>query len=262
MGISKDPIIVTGAASGVGNATARQLIERGHTVISLDIKEPSAAVAAHHPCDLSDPAAIDAVAAKLDGTYASLVNIAGVPHAVGAEKTIAVNILGLRQITDALYDRIADGGTIVNVASIAGNQWRKRREQLGALLATDSFQAGLDWWRQNEAEIDTDAYTFSKEAVVLYTMQLAMQALPRGIRVNDVGPGPIETPIFQDFTDAVGADVMQGMIDMVGRAAQPEDIAEVIVTLTEGEMGWLNGQHIIVDGGMMAGFWSGARRPR
>ena len=93
-------------------------------------------------------------------------------------------------------------------------------------------------------------------------MQMAMQALPRGIRVNDVGPGPIETPIFQDFTDAVGAEVMQNMIDMVGRAAQPKDIAEAIVVLAEGDMGWLNGQHIIVDGGMMAGFWSGARRPK
>lgn len=260
MGLPAGPIVCTGAASGVGDATARRLIERGHQVISVDIKEPSAAVVAHHHCDLSDPASIDAVLAKLDGSCASLLNIAGVPNAVGDEKTIAVNLLGLRQITQGLWDRIADGGTIVNVASIAGNQWRKRREQIAALLATDSFQAGLDWWRAHGETLDTDSYTFSKEAVVLYTMQLAMQGIGRGIRVNDVGPGPIETPIFQDFTDAVGAEVMQNMIDMVGRAAQPIDIAEAIVTLAEGEMGWLNGQHIIVDGGMMAGFWSGARR--
>ena len=64
MGSSGDPIILTGAASGVGDATARQLIERGHQVISLDIKEPRAGVAAHHHCDLSDPASIDAAVAK------------------------------------------------------------------------------------------------------------------------------------------------------------------------------------------------------
>ena len=135
MGSSGDPIILTGAASGVGDATARQLIERGHQVISLDIKEPRAGVAAHHHCDLSDPASIDAAVAKLDGRYASLLNVAGVPNAVGDERTIAVNFLGLRHITQALWDRIADGGTVVNVASIAGNQWRKRREQIAQLLA-------------------------------------------------------------------------------------------------------------------------------
>ncbi len=260
MATAQGPIVLTGAASGVGDATARRLIERGHEVISVDIKQPTAAVAAHHACDLSDPASIDATVAKLDGRYAALLNVAGVPNTVGDEKTVAVNILGLRQVTAGLWDRIADGGAVVNVASIAGNQWRKRRDMIVELLATDSYAAGLDWWRAHADGIGTDSYTFSKEAVVYYTMQLAVQGLSRGIRVNDVGPGPIETPILPDFTEAVGKDMMQTMIDMVGRAAQPADIAEVIVTLAEGQMGWVNGQHIIVDGGMMAGFSTGARR--
>ncbi len=260
MTASEHPIVLTGAASGVGDATARRLIDRGHRVVSIDLKPPSAAVAAHHDCDLSDPEAIQATLARLEGPYASLLNVAGVPSAVGDEKTVAVNVLGLRQLTEGLWDRIADGGTIVNVASIAGNQWRMRREPILALLETDDFAAGLDWWRDNGGDVDIDSYTFSKEAVVLYTMQLAMRGIVRGIRVNDVGPGPIETPIFPDFTDAVGQEVMGNMIDMVGRVGQPQDIAEALVTLAEGEMGWLNGQHIIVDGGMMAGFWSGAKR--
>ncbi|MEQ9640972.1 MAG: coniferyl-alcohol dehydrogenase [Alphaproteobacteria bacterium] len=260
MAIPQGPIILTGAASGVGDATARQLIERGHEVISVDIKQPTAAVAAHHQCDLSDPASIDATLSKLDGRYASLLNVAGVPNTVGDEKTVAVNTLGLRQITQGLWDRLADGGTIVNVASIAGNQWRKRREAIVELLATDSYAAGLDWWRANAETVGTDSYTFSKEAVVFYTMQLAVQGIARGIRVNDVGPGPVETPILPDFTEAVGAELMGKMIDMVGRPAQPGDIAEAIVVLAEGQMGWVNGQHIIVDGGLMAGFGSGTRR--
>ncbi len=260
MSVSRDPIILTGAASGVGDATARRLIARGHEVISIDIKPPSAAVTAHHACDLSDPAAIDAVLGPLDGRYASLLNVAGVPSAVGDEKTVAVNVHGLRHLTEGLWERIADGGTIVNVASIAGNQWRKRREGIAALLATDGFEAGLAWWRENAEAIDTDSYTFSKEAVVVYTMRLAVRGIERGIRVNDVGPGPVDTPLLPDFTEAVGAEVMGNMIDMVGRPGRPEDIAEAIVVLAEGEMGWLNGQHIIVDGGMMAGFWSGAKR--
>ncbi len=242
--------------SGVGDATTQQLIARGHEVISIDIKPPNTAVAAHCSCDLSDPSAIDATVARLNGRYASLLNVTRVPASVGDEKTVAVNILGLRQMTERMWDRIADGGTIVNVASIAKNQWRKRREGITTLLASDSFEGGLAWWRENADKIDTDSYTFSKETVVVYTMR----GLQRGIRVNDIGPGPVDTPILPDFTAAVGAEVMGNMIDMVGRPTRPEDIAEAIVVLSEGEMGWLNGQHIIVDGGMMAGFLSGAHR--
>jgi len=226
-------------------------------VISLDIKEPSAAVKAHHHCDMSRPEAIDAVVAKLPGPFASLLNIAGVPDTVGNELTMRVNTFGLRHLTEALWDRIADGGTVVNVASIAGNNWRKRRGPLNALLDTPDFQSALAWWAANEANIGTDAYTFSKEAVVVYTMRLAGRGLPRGIRVNDVGPGPVQTPLLPDFTQAVGAQNMQQMIDAVGRAARPEEIAEAVVVLAEGEMSWVNGQHIVVDGGLTAGFSAG-----
>ena len=144
-----------------------------------------------------------------------------------------------------------------NLCAVAGNNWRKRRGELAEALATETFAEGQTWWRANADTVGTDAYTFSKEAVVLYTMVLAGRGLARGIRVNDVGPGPIDTPILPDFTTEVGADTMKTMIDMVGRSAQPHDIAEAVVQLAEGHIGWLNGQHIIVDGGMMAGFSSG-----
>src|SRR5262245_34079265 len=183
--------LVTGAASGIGHATAVQLIERGHRVLSLDVKTPTATVAGHTSCDLSDPASIDVALARIQEPISALLNIAGVPGTVGAEKTMRVNLLGLRHLTEALWDRIADNGRIVNVASIAGNNWRKRRGALTELLSTPDFAAGVAWWQANGSGVGTDAYTFSKEAVVLYTMQLAGRGLPRGIRVNDVGLGRI-----------------------------------------------------------------------
>ena len=248
------PVLLTGGASGVGEATAKLLLERGHRVVSLDIKPSGNPEVAHHDCDLSDRASIDAVLAELAGPYSSLLNVAGVPGTVGAEKTFSVNFLGLRYLTERIWDRLADGGTVVNVSSIAGNNWRKRRGYLAEMMATKTFEDGLAWWHENDEAIGTDAYTFSKEAVVFYTMVLACQGLKRGIRVNDVGPGPVDTPILPDFTEDVGAEVMQTMIDMVGRPARPHDIAEALVQLAEAHIGWLNGQHIIVDGGLMAGF--------
>ena len=254
---SEHPILLTGGASGVGEATAKQLLARGHKVVSLDIKPSTNPDITHHHCDLSDPASIDGVLADLTGPYSSVLNVAGVPMAVGNELTMKVNYFGLKYFTEKVWDRIADGGTVVNVASIAGNNWRKRRGLLMELMAIEDFDEGVAWWNKNEETVGTDAYTFSKESVVVYTMRLAGKGLARGIRVNDVGPGPVETPILPDFTNDVGADVMQSMIDVVGRSAQPSDIGEALVTLAEGQISWLNGQHIIVDGGLMAGLSSG-----
>ena len=258
---SQNPFLVTGAASGIGDATARRLIANGHRVVSLDIKEPSAPVDEHHQCDLSDRGAIDTVLSDLKGPYGSLLNIAGVPDTVGDELAMRVNVFGLRHLTEGLWSRIEDGGTVVNVASVAGNNWRKRRDFLNTMLDIDDFDSAYDWWLANHENAGIDAYTLSKEAVVMYTMRLAGVGLTRGIRVNDVGPGPVDTPLLPDFTTAVGPETMAKMIDMVGRAAQPEDIAEVLVVLAEGQMGWVNGQHIVVDGGLSAGFSAGWAQP-
>lgn len=250
------PIIITGASTGIGAATAKRLADAGREVINLDIKKASANVSANYPCDLSDPGAIDAAVKELTGTYASLLNIAGVPGTLPHDKVVAVNTLGLRHLTEALWDRIADHGTVVNVSSIAGNQWKKRFPLHNELLDTPDFASGAAWWAENGKTCGADPYTFSKEAVVVYTMRMAGRGLERGIQVNDVGPGPVDTPIFPDFTSQVGEAQMQWLCDQVGRTGQPDDIAEVLTWLAIGDHRWLNGQHLIVDGGLSAGLSS------
>ncbi len=254
------PVILTGAASGIGDATAKRLLDAGATVISVDVKSPRQAVHEHHECDLSDPGAIDGLIRKLKGPFSSLLNVAGVPESVGGAKCMAINVFGLRKVTEAVFNDIADSGTVVSVSSIAGNNWRKRRQAIVDMLATTSFDDGMAWWAANGNSVGTDPYTFSKETVVLYTMQLAGRGLPRGIRVNDIGPGPVDTPLLPDFAEFAGEEIMDTMIAMAGRAGQPDDIAEALVTLAHGQPGWVNGHHLIVDGGMTAGFSAGWKR--
>src|SRR5262245_48777283 len=110
--------VITGAASGIGHATAVRLIERGHRVLSLDVKTPTAKVASHTSCDLSDPASIDAALSRIEEPISALLNIAGLPGTVGAEKTMCVNLLGLRHLTEPCgIESLTTAGSSMSPAS-------------------------------------------------------------------------------------------------------------------------------------------------
>ena len=246
-------IALTGASSGIGAATAKILMDGGHKLISLDIKDPPPGAAQHIHCDMNDPASIDAAVAQIDGNIDGLLNVAGVPGTVPPEVVMGVNILGLRHLTNALMGRIAQAGAIVNIASIAGFTWQRRANEINEFLDTPDFASGLAWWEANKAGLRIDPYSFSKECVVVLTMRQAGEALKRGARANSVSPGPVETPILPDFKRQAGEGQLDWVIGKTGGAAQPRDIAEVVCFLATGPSRWVNGRDIIVDGGYSAG---------
>ena len=250
-------VVVTGAASGVGDAAARILLEGGAEVVSFDVKEPQIEAHQHIGCDLNDPQSIEQAIAQIEGPVDGLLNIAGVPGTLPPEVVIGVNVLGLRYLSELMLPKINDGGAIVNVASIAGFTWQYRKKEIREFLETEDVAAGLNWWRTNAADLNVDPYSFSKECVVLLTMQQAGMAIGRGVRVNSVSPGPIETPILPDFKKQAGAGQIEWLISKTGRAAQPADIAEVICLLLTDTCRWVNGRDIVVDGGYSAGVTAG-----
>lgn len=139
-GLQGRVLVVTGASSGIGAATAAMLGDRGGQVIGLDIQPPPPGQR-HVHCDLADPASISQVLTVLPASVDGLVNAAGVPGTREGELVFRVNFLGLRELTESLMPRIPAGGSVVQVASTAGSQWAQRLPELHRLLAAGTFPA-------------------------------------------------------------------------------------------------------------------------
>lgn len=118
-------VLVTGAAHGIGAASAARLLAMGAKIVAVDLAEPALACDWHR-ADLSDPASIDALA--LTGGFDALVNAAGLPPRAGAQEAVlAVNYHGLVRLTEAALPLMPKGGAIVSLASKAGARWREYR---------------------------------------------------------------------------------------------------------------------------------------
>ncbi len=240
--------VVTGAASGIGHSVAEQLLDAGASVTSLDRHQPRVAVTRHIEVDLSNPRSIDAALESLVGPYDGLMNVAGVPGTAPGDVVVAVNSLAVRQLSEAFFERLVPGGSITIVSSTAGFGWPERLETIRDLLATDTFEEGAAWFKANPQQ--GNAYNFSKEVTTVYTQSMGLAVAQMGLRINAVLPGPVETPILVDFEESMGKDALDGVKDLLGRHAEPEDIASVVLFLATDAARWVNGQALAVDGGI------------
>jgi len=158
-----DIVVVTGAASGIGTAVTRRFREDGWTTVGID-RTPASEANRCIVCDLSDAASIDAAIAEFHDQISVLCNVAGVPGTARPETVIAVNLLSLRHLTEAILAQVRDGGAVVNVASRAGSNWMNLLGPIKDFLATADSEAGLEWYEEHAP--DMPAYDFSKAALI------------------------------------------------------------------------------------------------
>ena len=242
-------VVITGAASGMGAATTAMLAAAGAEVHALDVAPVSGPCAATYETDCGDPASIDATLDRISSPIHCLFNVAGVPQTHAPDRVFGVNFLGLRHVTERVLDgMMSDGGAIAHVASKAGSGWRNHLPQILEVLATTDLPSGTAWATANLAELG-DPYFFSKECVVVYTMKRAHELLDRGIRMNCLSPGPVESPMMPDFRKALGSSLLDWTAEQVGRMGRPEEMAGPLVFLNSDEASYVNGFDLMADGG-------------
>jgi len=255
-------VLVTGAASGVGAALLDVLseLEAAH-VIALDLNEPRGPHDTFFPVDLSDEAAVRDVIARVDGPVHALFNNAGVSDLQPPPTVLSVNYLALRTLSEALLDRMPDGGAIVNTASMAGALWRKYKEPINELLdidVADDWTAPLEWFEANRAAFAEGPYNFSKGVVGLWTMRASRPTMRQGVRTNAVFPGAIATPLLGEFRQTAGDKINDWTIrEMAGRAVEPREVATTLAFLGSPAASYVNGVNLDIDGGFGAAMTTG-----
>ena len=245
-------IVVTGAASGIGAECARVLKARGATVVGADLNDCAQTPGVDRALrvDLSDPADIDRLVRDIGSGADALCNIAGLPSLPDAAKVLQVNFLAVRRLTLALVPTLRDGASVVNMASLAGRKWADSRDDIRELAALPDFQSAADFCEKRSVG-GLRAYFLSKEALLAWTMQNRWIWRDRGIRMNCVCPGPVETPLLDRLMQDIGDHNIEARQRM-DRAGTPADIAPMVAFLCADESRWMRGAALPCDGGLSA----------
>ena len=240
-------MVVTGAASGIGLATARRLLDDGATVVGCDLVpgEPLDGPGGYTfvTADVTDEAAVAEVFAAAPGRIAGVVHSAGVAsggpvHLMPLQewdRVIAINLTGTFLVAQAAVTRMLDQdrvdgerGSIVTLASVEGI----------------------------EGTAGGSCYNASKGGVVLLTKNMAIDYGPVGIRCNAICPGFIDTPLLASvLNDPFMADARQKTVTehALRRLGRAEEIAGAAAFLVSRDASFVSGQAIAVDGGYTAG---------
>jgi len=221
--------LVTGGASGIGAAIAKTLGDAGAQVVIADLNAPE-------KLDVTDFDAVHAFVAA-HGPFDTLVNCAGVDQHQFFTRTVpedwhkllAVNLEGVLNTTHAVLPAMqaAGYGRIVNVVSEAG--------RLGSRGGS--------------------VYAAAKGGVIAFSRSIARENGRKGITVNAVAPGPIDTPLLRKAVQGGGEKLMDAMKDatLAGRLGTAEEVAAAVLFFASAEAGYVTGEVLGVSGGMGCG---------
>ncbi len=250
LGYRDASVVVTGAASGMGAATARLLVDLGARVTALDIKPTEVAASRFVEVDLRDRTAIEDAAGSIAEPIDGLFSCAGLPGPPFSElDTMLVNFVGARHLAQQLVPKMPRGSSITAISSSAAVGWQDQMATIGPLLATDGFDEAVAWLEANEESWSWSGYLFSKWVVDAWVGWWYPDLAERGIRINCINPGPTDTAMMPAFHDFAGKEVVDQAVGPIGRYARAEEQAWPMVVLGSPRLSYVAGEVLAVDGG-------------
>lgn len=250
--------VITGASTGIGQASAKALANEGAHVLALDISDEldktvedinrSGGKATAYKVDISDDKQVQDFADKARDEYGRIdviFNNAGVDNGAGRiheypvevfDKIMAVDMRGTFLVTKFLLPLMMEqGGSIINTASFSGQ-------------AADLYRSG---------------YNAAKGAVINFTKSIAIEYGRENIRANAIAPGTIETPLVDNLAgtseDEAGKTFRnnQKWVTPLGRLGKPEEVGKLVAFLSSDDSSFITGETVRIDGGVMAYTWPG-----
>lgn len=256
LGYKGKRVVVSGCFSGMGEATAQMLLDLDAEVHGLDFKQSKLKLASFNLVDLRDAASIDAGVKAIGGKIDALFNCAGLPQTAPPMDVMKVNFIGTRELTNKILPHMSAGGAIVSIASTGGLGWQRRMPQSLELIGTQGFDAAVKWC-ESHLDVVREGYSFSKEAIWIWTMFISSKLIKQGIRINATLPGPTETPMMKEFESATAAAVLKAAMQPIDRRSTPAEQAGPLVFLNSDIATYVNGHVLAADGGFMGGLATG-----
>ena len=124
-------------------------------------------------------------------------------------------------------------------------------------METEGY-GGANAWCESHQDVVAEGYTFSKEAIIVYTMKRALEVVGDGVRVNCISPGPTATPMMPEFEKAAGPELIRAFWGPMNRQAQPEEMGWPLAFLNSDAASFITGLNLLVDAGFVAGVTTGA----
>lgn len=247
LGLEGKKVLVTGAGSGIGQATVRRFVEEGALVALNDLTQEAMAETAHlleeHgqqpvsvPADVSDLSQVREMVDKLMGAWGRidiLVNNAGI-----TQDSLIVNM------AEEIWDKVlaVNLKSVFNCTREVGRQMQQ--QGYGKVISVASIAV--------VGNIGTANYNASKAGVISFSKTAALEMARYGVTVNCVSPGFVETKMASKLP----SDLKQRVVNRIPlqRTAVPQDIAEAILFLASDRSGYITGHTLVVDGGITLGY--------